>query len=36
VTEAAREQYAEFFRIMEDADPDLPILRTARDEFAEL
>ncbi len=34
--ESAREEYGKFFERMETADPDLLILRTARDEFAAL
>ncbi len=32
----ARKNYEKFFEIFKDADPDLPLLVQARDEFAKL
>jgi eukaryotic-like serine/threonine-protein kinase len=34
--EEARKSYQKFFDIFKDADPDLPLLLEARDEFAKL
>ena len=33
---AARQSYQEFFKLWKDADPDIPILRAAKTEFAKL
>jgi hypothetical protein len=33
---AARQSYQEFFTLWQNADPDFPILREARSEFAKL
>jgi phosphopantothenoylcysteine synthetase/decarboxylase len=35
-TEMARDEYRDFFRAWKDADADLPLLRDAKREFAEL
>jgi hypothetical protein len=35
-TNAARASYQEFFALWKDADPDVPILKSARAEFAKL
>jgi hypothetical protein len=34
--EAARKSYEEFFNIWKDADPDVPIYRQAKAEYAQL
>jgi len=34
--EQAREAYREFFSLWKDADPDIPILKEAKSEFATL
>ena len=34
--EEARKNYQKFFELWKDADPDLPLLIQARDEFAKL
>jgi hypothetical protein len=33
---SARESYEEFLNIWKDADPDLPVYRQAKDEYAQL
>jgi hypothetical protein len=35
-TENARQSYQDFFALWKDADPDIPVLQQAREEYAKL